>query len=96
MFSESHAPGIRKLTNENAQFKNLIVGVASIASDKSSENDRKTRYRTSVRVESNIKITKNSSTFYSLKKIKCLAPWLGHVRKTGSHVTLRRVIAQGI
>ena len=35
----------------------------------------------SVRVESIIKITKNSSTFYSTKKIECLVPWLGHVRK---------------
>ena len=32
MFSEDHAPGIQRLTNENARFKYLIVGVASTAS----------------------------------------------------------------
>ena len=29
MFSESHAPGIQKLTNESAQFKWYFVGVVS-------------------------------------------------------------------
>ena len=32
MFLESHAPGIQKLTNESAQFKCYVVGVASSAS----------------------------------------------------------------
>ena len=32
MFSESHVPGIQTLTNESAQFKYLIVGMASSAS----------------------------------------------------------------
>ena len=32
MFSESHAPGIQKLTNESARFKWHIVGVVSSAS----------------------------------------------------------------
>ena len=33
MFSESHVPGIQTLTNERVEFKNLIVGVASSASE---------------------------------------------------------------
>ena len=41
MFSESHAPGIQTLTNENAQFKHLIVGVASRASDRVCYSERK-------------------------------------------------------
>ena len=32
MFSESHAPGIQKLTNESAGFKWHIVGMTSSAS----------------------------------------------------------------
>ena len=32
MFSESHAPGIQKLTNESTRFKLYIVGVTSSAS----------------------------------------------------------------
>ena len=32
MFSESHAPGIQKLTSENTQFRTLIVDVALSAS----------------------------------------------------------------
>ena len=32
MFSESHAPGIQTLSNESAQFKYLIVSMASSAS----------------------------------------------------------------
>ena len=32
MFSESHAPGIQKLTNESARFKWYVVGMASSAS----------------------------------------------------------------
>ena len=54
-FREGHTPGIQTLTNENVRFKYLIVGVASNASDEttiSSENARRTQYRTSVRVES--------------------------------------------
>ena len=54
-FSESPVPGIQKLTNENARFKNSIVGMASSAANDSailSENDRKTWYRTGVRIES--------------------------------------------
>ena len=31
MFSESHAPGIQKLTNQSARFKWYVVGVASSA-----------------------------------------------------------------
>ena len=61
----------------------------------SSKNVRRMRYRMSVQVESIIKITKNASTFHSLEKIECLAPWLSHMCKTGSHVTLRRHVAQG-
>ena len=30
------------------------------------------------------------------RKIECLVPRLSHVRKTGSHITLRRLIAEGI
>ena len=32
MYSESHTPGIYKLTNESARFKQPVVGVASSAS----------------------------------------------------------------
>ena len=32
MFSESHTPGIQKLTNESARFKWYVVGVASSVS----------------------------------------------------------------
>ena len=37
---------------------------------------------------SSYRITKNSSTSHSPKKMECLAPWLGHVLKTGSYITL--------
>ena len=33
MFSESHTPGIQTLTNESTQFKSLIMGMASSASE---------------------------------------------------------------
>ena len=32
MFSDSHVPGIKKLTNQSARFKWYVVGVASSAS----------------------------------------------------------------
>ena len=48
---------------------------------------------TSIRVESIIKTTLLSIVG---RKIEYLAPWLGCVRKTGSHVTLQRDITQGI
>ena len=38
------APGIQTLTNESAQFKHLIVGVASSASDESAILSENTRY----------------------------------------------------
>ena len=65
MFS---ALGIQTLTNESARFKYLIVGVASSASDESAISSENSRYRTSVRVESIIKIKKNASTFHSLEE----------------------------
>ena len=39
MFSESHAPGIQTLTNENARFKQLIMGVASSVSKHEHNSD---------------------------------------------------------
>ena len=48
---------------------------------------------TSIRVESIIKTVLLSIVG---RKIECLAPWLGCVRKMGSHVTLQRDITQGI
>ena len=42
------------------------------------------------------KLTKNASTFHSPEKIECLAPWLSHVCKAGSHVILWRHITGGI
>ena len=41
MFSESHVPGIQTLTNENARFKYLIVGMALRASDRVCDSERK-------------------------------------------------------
>ena len=41
MFSESHAPGIQTLTNENARFKYIIIGVASSAHQREHDSDRK-------------------------------------------------------
>ena len=68
MFSESHVPGIQTLTNESAGFKSLILGMASSASMISSENDRRTRYKVSIRVESIKKIVKNAYTFHIQEK----------------------------
>ena len=62
------APGIQTLTNESAQFKHLIVGVALSASDESTILSENTRYRMSIQVESIIKIKKNASTFHSLEE----------------------------
>ena len=39
MFSESHVPGIQTLTNENARFKRLIMGLASSVSKRERDSD---------------------------------------------------------
>ena len=53
------------------------------------ENTSRSRYRTSVHEESSIKLTKNTSIRPVLRKIECSATWFSHVRKAGSHATLR-------
>ncbi len=60
------------------------------------ENASRSRYKTSVHEESSIKLTKNASIRPVLRKIECLATWLNHVRKAGSHVTLRTHITRTI
>ena len=71
MFSESHAPGIQKLTNESARFKWYVVGVASSASQGeaiSTENASRSQHKTSVHEESSTKLMKNASILISSKK----------------------------
>ena len=46
MFSESHVPGIQTLTNENARFKYLIVGMALGASRQECDIERKCQKNT--------------------------------------------------
>ena len=82
----------------SAGVKSLIVGVTSSASEREPmmtddiERKRQNNAIRNVALESIIQITKNASTFHirEKKKIECLAPWLSLVRKTGSHITLRR------
>ena len=57
------------------------------------ENANRSRYKTSVHEESSIKLTKNASI---CRSPECLATWLSHVRKAGSHVTLRTHITRTI
>ena len=60
------------------------------------ENASGSRYKMSVQEESSIKLTENASILCSPEKINCLATWLSHVRKVGSHVTLLTHITQTI
>ena len=66
----------------------------SAASDStiSSENGRRMPYRMGIQVGSVIENAKNNPTFHSPEKIECSAPWLGHMHKTESHVTLQRAL----
>ena len=99
MFSESHAPGIQKLTNESARFKWYVVGVASSASQReaiSTESASRSQYETSVCEESSIKLMKDASILLSSKKNQLFSPWAGHVRTAASHVTCRKHITRGI
>ena len=70
------------------------MGVASSA--KAAENASRSRYKTNVHEEPSIKLTKNALFVAVLRIIKCLATWLSHVRKAGSHVTLRTHITRTI
>ena len=99
MFSESHAPGIKKSTNESARFKWYIVGVASSASQReaiSTESASRSQYETSVREESSIKLMKGASILLNSKKNQLFSPWTGHVCTAASHVTCRKHITRGI
>jgi hypothetical protein len=63
------------------------------ASTIATENTSRSQCKTSVHEESTrIKnLIPNSP-----EKIKCLAPWVGHVCKAGSHITRRTHITRGI
>ena len=78
--------------NELWAWPRVQTKVSAIAA----ENASKSLYKTSVHEESSIKLTKNASICRSPKKIECLATWLSHVRKAGSHVTLRTHITRTI
>jgi hypothetical protein len=63
----------------------------------STENASRSQYKTSVLEESSLKITKNASILHSPDKVECLAPYVSHVRKAGSHVTHQTLnITRGI
>ena len=66
LFSESHVPGIQKLTNESIRFKWYIVGnaawprVHANASTILTESTSRSKYKMSVHEESSIKLMKNA------------------------------------
>ena len=74
------------------------MGVALMQANVSAitpENASRLRYRTSVHEESIMTLTKTPLLFTDQIKIECLAPLLSHIRKAGSHVTLRIHIIRG-
>ena len=73
MFSESHAPGIQILTNQNAPDSNCklwaLFRALANASAIATENASRSRYEPSVHEESSIlKHTKNVSILHSPEK----------------------------
>ena len=76
MFSESHAPGIQKLTNESAPFKWYVVGVASSAGQRKAiltESASRSQHKMSVHKESSIKLMKNATILLSSKKFQAFS-----------------------
>ena len=78
MFSESHAPGIQKLTNQSARFNGTLWAWPRVQANASAilteSTSRSQYYKTSVYEESSIKLIKNASILLSFKKNQVFSP----------------------